>query len=669
MSAPAVAADVPALAARAPSRLGFALAWCAVFGVAVFLRVALFSGYGLGDDPNYYAAYHGIYLTGRLDWASAYDFRYTFSYPVVWFMKLFGVTEWGFVGFVTVCSVLNVVIVYGLARQEWDRSTALIAMLLMAVLPLEVTTATLFVIDVPLATYCYAALWCYRAAWRGETRSRGRAVAACLAGVLLFAGYLAKQWGLLVGLVFAGEALRRPRATGRASVLCAGTLVTLIALYVAGEWYLLGDPLHDFHTARRWAWFEPHSWQNTTDYTQMLFWPTQYGTWFAGWAPHVLLLLAILLPHRIGAAGKWLGYFLLQLVALSAMPSHRENGHWVILIPHIFRYLCFLSIPLVLALAAYVREVLRIGGRLGMVLVGALVVLFVQQGVALSRPTRDANGEQRRANAFLLGHFPTARFASDFHFYNRMANFDLEGRHYDRFTAIRGETPEARAEEFKRLANVIAITGGARLPWYGCIRCAANIAGIDPPVSWSLVTTLPGDVTPYRSEPLRIWQVGSAPEAPPKEPALPVTGDTADSLFKNGMTHFDANEYPAARAPFKAIIDRFPNAAEADDARYFYAVTFFRETRWTEAKAAFQSLIAANPNGRWAPAGYYHLGRCDLELRQPEEARAELQYVLDHFSYDVNTCNLAREALRSVPGAERGLVGEFADTVRGWFRR
>jgi 4-amino-4-deoxy-L-arabinose transferase-like glycosyltransferase len=527
VSVRAVAGAVGALDAtvpRAPGRLAFGLAWCAVLGVAVFLRVALFSGYGLGDDPNYYGAYHGMYLTGRLDPDLAYNLRYTFSYPVVWFMKLFGVTEWGFVGFVTLCSVLNVVIVYGLARQEWDRGTALIAMLLMAVLPLEVMTATLFVIDVPLATYCYAALWCYRAAWNGETRTAGRVLTACLAGVLLFAGYLAKQWGLLVGLVFAGEALRRPRATWRASALCAGALVSLVALYVAGEWYLLGDPLWDFHTIRpvfagaearpgpgAAAGYEPLSWQNTTDYAQMLFWPTQYGTWFAGWYPHVLLALAILLPHRIGAAGKWLGYFLLQLVALSAMPSHRENGQWFILIPHIFRYLCFLSIPLVLALTAYVREVLRIGGRLGVVLVAALVVFFVQQGVALSRPTRDAYGEQRRANAYLLVHFPTERFASDSGFYSRMASFDLEGR-YDRFTELRAEDLPARAEELRRLSNLILITGGARLPWYGCIRCAANLATLEPLPWWTAVATLPGDVTPYRMEPLRIWRVGTAPK-------------------------------------------------------------------------------------------------------------------------------------------------------------
>jgi tetratricopeptide (TPR) repeat protein len=173
-------------------------------------------------------------------------------------------------------------------------------------------------------------------------------------------------------------------------------------------------------------------------------------------------------------------------------------------------------------------------------------------------------------------------------------------------------------------------------------------------------------------DPAQLWRlsgpIGPRAETPP-EPAQPVTGTTAAELFRNGMTHFDANEYPVARAQFKAVIDRFPNSPEVEDARYFYAVTYFRELQWQESKAAFQALIAANPVSRWVAAAYYHMGRCDLELRHTDEARAELQYVLDHYPSDKNVCDMAREALRSLPEAERGLVADFTDRVRGWLRR
>jgi 4-amino-4-deoxy-L-arabinose transferase-like glycosyltransferase len=477
---------------------------------AIGLRVAFFSGYGLGDDPNYFAAYHRIYQRGTFDPRVAYDLRFTFSYPVVWFLKAFGVQEWSFVGFVTTCSVANVLLVYAIARQEWDRGTALIAMTLMAVLPLEVTTATLFANDVVLATYCYAALWLYRAGCSERIGQGRRDMAAILAGVLLFAGYLTKQWGLIVGAIFACEALARPRATWRASLLCLNTLATLVTLYLGAQWYFFGDPLHDFHVVRRVSYFHPHSWPVVTDYSKMLLLPSEYGTWFAGWYPHLLLTLAVLFVHRLRKAGKWLLYFLVELAALSAMPSHREDGHWVLLVPHIFRYLCFLSIPLVLALTAYVRELLLVGGRTGVVLVGAALVLFVKQSADLSWPTRDAFGEQRRVGDYLLKRYPVERFASDSGFFSRMANFRLGGVH-TRFVEIVGNTPEARAGQYLQLRDVVVITGGARLPWYGCVRCATSIGDFSPLPSWRLVAALPGPQTPYRREPLLVWRVSGPP--------------------------------------------------------------------------------------------------------------------------------------------------------------
>jgi 4-amino-4-deoxy-L-arabinose transferase-like glycosyltransferase len=483
------------------------IAWWLVVLMAIGLRVALFSGYGLGDDPNYYAAYRNIDLRGHFDPDIAYDLRLTFAYPVVWSMQLFGVTEWAFVGFVTACSVANVLVVYGLARQDWDRGTALVAMTLMAVLPLEVTTATLFVIDVPLATYCYAALWLYRLALRTDAGAPVRRDAsAVLAGLFLFAGYIAKQWAVLVGVIFACEYFLRPHRSRRAAALCAGTLVTAIAIHAGWQWRRFGDPLHDFHTVRSVAYFEPLKWAVVTDYARMLMLPSEYRTWFMGWYPHALFALALAFLHRVRAAGKWLLFFLVELAALSAMPSHRENGHWVQLVPHIFRYLCFLSIPLVLALTAYVRELLLVAGRIGVVAVGIALVIFVQQAIDLSRPTRDAFGEQRRVSAYLLATFPRANIASDYGFYGRMENFDLDGRPR-RFIQIRGETPEVRRGEFMGLSDAIVVTGGARLPWYGCVRCAANISGTSPPPSWQMMAFLPAPVTPYRIEPFVVWRV------------------------------------------------------------------------------------------------------------------------------------------------------------------
>src|SRR5438046_889498 len=87
------------------------------------------------------------------------------------------------------------------------------------------------------------------------------------------------------------------------------------------------------------AIFLPDSRDILLDTPRMLFLRNEYGSYFAGFYPHALVLLMVLLGHRLFAAGKWLAYFAIYLVGLSALPSHRVNGAWVTLVPHIFRYL------------------------------------------------------------------------------------------------------------------------------------------------------------------------------------------------------------------------------------------------------------------------------------------------------------------------------------------
>ena len=298
-----------------------------ILAFAAAFRLLLFSGYGLGDDPNYFISYDHIYRTGTWNPKLNYDIRFAFWIPVVTMMKLIGPGEAGFIGFVTLCSIWNLVVVYGLARQEWGPPAALLAMALLAVFPLDVLASTLFVIDIPLATYCFTALWLFRAGLRGRTTA-SRIAFALASGVVLFLAYLTKQWAVLAGALFAAEALRDVRRTWIASAVCAGIFGLLVAGYCGWLWMRFGDPIYDVHIASSVAIFEPHDRVNQLDYLKMLWLPNEYGTWFAGWYPHLLLALAAVFALRIRHAGRWLGYFLLLLVLLAAAPSHRANGHW-----------------------------------------------------------------------------------------------------------------------------------------------------------------------------------------------------------------------------------------------------------------------------------------------------------------------------------------------------
>ena len=398
------------------------LYWALVFALGVGLRLALFSGYGLADDPNFFQSYSSILRSGSYNPADHYQMRFGLWVPVVGSMRLLGVTEAGFVGAITACSIVNLVLVYLLARQEWDRPWALLAMGLAAVYPLDVLCSTLFASDMILATYCFTALWLYRKALGAGEGGASRMVWAAASALFLFFGFVSKPWVALVGPLFAVEAVRHVRRGWGCTLVTGGGFALLVAGYLGWQWVRFGDWLYHISVENPVSIFLPYSREILLDYPRMLFAPNMYGSYFAGYYPHALVLLAVVFVRRARAAGKWTAFFAIMLAGLAALPAHRENGQWVLLVPHIFRYLPLVSIPLCLALAAYLREGLLRHRGVGAAMTVGFVGLSIVQCVALTAPTRDAFGEQRRAIA-VLRDFPEEPVWCDDFFCFRLMSF------------------------------------------------------------------------------------------------------------------------------------------------------------------------------------------------------------------------------------------------------
>ena len=500
-----MAAEMPSPARGMLSRAR--LAWALVFGAGVALRLALFSGYGLGDDPNYFLAFRSIYLSRTYVPADPYQMRFGMWVPVVLCMEAFGATEAGFIGAITLCSIVNLALVYLLARQEWERPYALLAMALLAVFPLDVLCASLFANDMILATYCFTALWLYRAALADGGARSVRVAQAAAAGLFLFFGVVTKPWVGLVGPIFLFEGVKHWRRGWRRSLVAAGVLAALSGGYLAWQWARFGDPLYHISISRPLSSFMPYTRDALLDYPRMLLRRNEYGAYFAGFYPHALLLLALAFLWRAPGAAKWLVFLSLMLLGLAGFPSHKTQGHWVTIAPHIFRYLALISIPLCLALAAYVRELYLWRRAAGVALTAALLMTAIADSVTVTGPSRDAFGDERAAVA-VLRTFPDEPVSSDYHLLARFEFF--AGRSNPRIP-IKSETPLARAAEFARVTEGVVVTGGGRLPWYGCSPCIADVDGFAVPPSWFLVKTFEGrPLTPYRHEPLRVWRVSQA---------------------------------------------------------------------------------------------------------------------------------------------------------------
>ncbi|HXL46757.1 MAG TPA: glycosyltransferase family 39 protein, partial [Candidatus Binatia bacterium] len=298
--------------------------WVLVFALGVGLRLALFSGYGLGDDPNFFRSYFSILRSGSYNPADHYQMRFGLWVPVVGSMRLLGVTEAGFVGAITACSIVNLVLVYLLARQEWDRPWALLAMGLAAVYPLDVLCSTLFAPDMILATYCFTALWLYRKALGAGEGGASRMVWAAASALFLFFGFVSKPWVALVGPLFAVEAVRHVHRGWGCTLVTGGGFALLVAGYLGWQRVRFGDWLYHISVENPVSIFQPYTREILLDYPRMLFAPNMYGSYFAGYYPHALVLLAVVFVRRARAAGKWAAFFAIMLAGLVALPAHRE---------------------------------------------------------------------------------------------------------------------------------------------------------------------------------------------------------------------------------------------------------------------------------------------------------------------------------------------------------
>jgi hypothetical protein len=671
-------------------RWGHVAAGGALFLLALALRLHFFCGYVLGDDPIEFAALMAINRHGPI-WSDQLHVRFGGWVLNIAALKLFGVSESTLFLPTWVVSAAIPVIAYALlVTCGYGAGSALLAGAYVATAPFEVLMGGVRSNDLFLALS--VALGCLVL-----LRYADRPV---LQGVLLalcfWFGFYVKLWAVYF-LPPLGVYYLRSRAWRAAASFAVASAVVHGATLLFWKWRL--GEFFPFITNHAATYPIPRADlpRMFMDYPRIVFVGSDLGTTLFGMVPYLLVaLLALKIVARwlppslrsrdIAAFARWdrldvllVTVYTVFLLLLDFVPNGFALDQYYSA-PRIFRYL----VPLSFAVALHAAKMLldltsallprRRWVPVAIVLV--LAIVNVAQTAEATAPARDF----RRTFLAIRDDIQVARppvVVAESVIAEWLKNLYLS----DSKTRIMTAYHTYPAHEYEMwLAKTqpqmpdgsMLITGLSGYVFYGAQQDGFRLRLFTKPLSpqWSVFKNY--GFMSHLPDPAVLWRLSgstSPSETAAEDPPLAVTGDTPESLFKNGMTHFDANEYPPARAHFKAIIERFPQSPEIDDARYFYAVTFFREQRWQEAKAAFQTLIASNPVGRWAAAGYYHMGRCDLELRHTDEARAELEFVLATFPQDTNTCSMAREALRTVPGAERGLVAELADSIGRWFSR
>lgn len=120
-----------------------------------------------------------------------------------------------------------------------------------------------------------------------------------------------------------------------------------------------------------------------------------------------------------------------------------------------------------------------------------------------------------------------------------------------------------------------------------------------------------------------------------------------ESLYKQGLGLYNANEYQKARETFTRIMDNFPNGKYVDNAHYWIGECYYSERNYLAAIDEYGVVIEKFPNSPKRPAALLKAGMAFQELKRKKEARAFYLRVINEYPKS-EQAGIARKKLEKV---------------------
>lgn len=472
----------------------------------LILRWVLFCGDGLGDDPNYFHSFKNIYDGYILN--DPYYHRFSYWVPHVLIWKIFWINEFTFILPILLSSIGCIYLVYLIVKDMLDLETGLIAATLIAVNPFEVLNATLISTDVNLSLYILLSVYFFIIAQKEYNK-----LYFPLSSLFAFFSFVNKPFGLYVLPILTIFFFRKEGFKFN-NILKYWFFIAVISglflsLFIAC-WILIGDPLTYITIYYTKAPFH-HSKIDLYQlkiYPKQMFFKNEFGERLHGFHFYSVLVCFLFIRRKdwqkIAAILAW---FLMIFFLVEFLPHRIENftPHTA---PRIFRYFVIVIPPSIL-FVSYFWNKLRIEHKNAFALLfGMYVILSVFWSCDSTRIARIAFGEVRSAIKYLKN-LGDVDIYSDWYLISKIQRLEYAGNYNPKLHFwTNAETPEAWERKFLSVRKGYVVTGGPRLPYYGCYRCIPNMDKFTPPANWQLIKEFNKDLyPPWKTEPLRIWYV------------------------------------------------------------------------------------------------------------------------------------------------------------------
>jgi len=475
--------------------------------LGLVIRLAFFCGDGLGDDPNYFFAFRDIY-NGRII-NSQYYYRFSYWIPQVLIWKLFGINEFTFILPVLLSSIGCIYVVYLITKQLFGLNAGLIAATLMAINPFEVLNATLISTDVNLSLYMLLSVYFFI-----KAQEKYRKSYFFLSALFVFLAFVNKVFGVYILPVIGVFYLKKEGFNFGKILKYWPFAISLFAMFIVLFivcWILVGDPL-TYITIFNEGKEPPHI--SKIDKFQLLIYPKQmfskneFGERLHGYYFYTVLLCFLYIKKedqkKIYPILIW---FLVMFFFVEFFPQKIRNFTPYTL-QRIFRYFIIVIPSSVIFVSYFWNKILKNNKEIFIFIFSLYIILSIYWCYDSTRIARIAFGEVRGAIKYLKN-LGEVDIYSDWYFISKIERLENAGS-YDPHLHFwtDAETPEAWQGKFLSVEEGYVVTGGPRMPYYGCPRCIPNLGNFNPPENWELIKEFNRDLyPPWKAEPLRIWYV------------------------------------------------------------------------------------------------------------------------------------------------------------------